>query len=203
MKKKRKKNPAKVPSVTSFDLRRPRTSHIAHRLHKGGLGLGTQSKTRSLGTQSKTRCCSCRRFTTNTGRRRASLLMATRQGSTDISPMRRQVAPHLTDPASLQDRRAGGKGLESTGTTEEGKQSAAQKKRTRTAAARTSLSFTGTNRLLRRRRGRAQCYLLQTQLTVRERMPKACDRAHTSPRSWKVLLLIRVAGRARCFRFVL
>ena len=41
--------------------------------------------------------------------------------------------PHLTDPASLQDKSAG-KRPEGTGTTEKGKQRAAQQKRTRTTS---------------------------------------------------------------------
>jgi hypothetical protein len=45
----------------------------------------------------------------------------------------RQGLPHLTDPASLQGKNAG-KQAEGTGTTENGKQLAAQKKRTRTTS---------------------------------------------------------------------
>ena len=45
----------------------------------------------------------------------------------------RQGLPHLTDPASLQGKNAG-KQAEGTGTTENGKQPAAQKKRTRTTS---------------------------------------------------------------------
>jgi hypothetical protein len=62
-------------------------------------------------------------------------LMAVREGATDaqIAHALRQGLPHLTDPASLQDRRAG-KEPEGTGTSEEGEQSAAQKKRTRTTS---------------------------------------------------------------------
>jgi Ran GTPase-activating protein (RanGAP) involved in mRNA processing and transport len=56
-------------------------------------------------------------------------LMAARQGATDaqIAHALRQGLPHLTDPASLQDSRAG-KQPEGTGTAEEGRQPA-QKKR--------------------------------------------------------------------------
>ena len=66
-------------------------------------------------------------------------LLAARKGVTDAQiaatarppEALRQGLPHLTDPASLQDSRAG-KQPEGTGTTEKGKQPAAQKKRTRT-----------------------------------------------------------------------
>ena len=62
-------------------------------------------------------------------------LMAVREGATDaqIAHALRQGLPHLTDPASLQDRRAGNQ-PEGTGTSEKGKHSAAQKKRTRTTS---------------------------------------------------------------------
>jgi Ran GTPase-activating protein (RanGAP) involved in mRNA processing and transport len=62
-------------------------------------------------------------------------LMAVRQGATDaqIANALRQCLPHLTDPASVQDRRAG-KEPEGTGTTWKGKQPAAQKKTTRTTS---------------------------------------------------------------------
>jgi hypothetical protein len=62
--------------------------------------------------------------------------MSVREGATDaqIADALRQGLPHLTDPASLQDRHAG-KQPEGTGTTEKGKQSAAaQQKRTRTTS---------------------------------------------------------------------
>jgi hypothetical protein len=61
--------------------------------------------------------------------------MAVREGATDaqVAHAIRQGLPHLTDPASLQDRRAG-KEPEGTGTSEEGKQPAAQTKRTRTTS---------------------------------------------------------------------
>jgi hypothetical protein len=57
-------------------------------------------------------------------------LMVARQGATDaqIADALRQGLPHLTDLVSLQDSRAG-KQAEGTGTVEEGKQPAAQKKR--------------------------------------------------------------------------
>ena len=60
-------------------------------------------------------------------------LMAVRQGATDaqIADALRQGLPHLTDPASLQDNRAGKK-PEGAGTTEKGKQPAAQKMSTLT-----------------------------------------------------------------------
>jgi hypothetical protein len=64
------------------------------------------------------------------------LLMAVREGGTDaqIADALRQGLPHLTDPVALQDRRAG-KEPEGTGTSEKGKQPAAQqKKRTRTTS---------------------------------------------------------------------
>jgi hypothetical protein len=56
--------------------------------------------------------------------------MVARQGATDaqIADALRQGLPHLTDLVSLQDSRAG-KQAEGTGTVEEGKQPAAQKKR--------------------------------------------------------------------------
>ena len=62
-------------------------------------------------------------------------LMAVRDGATDaqIAHALRQGLPHLTDPASLQDRRACTE-PEGTGTSEKGKQSAAQTNRTRTAS---------------------------------------------------------------------
>ncbi len=62
-------------------------------------------------------------------------LMAVREGATDaqIADALRQGLPHLTDPASLQGRRAG-KEPEGTGTSEKGKQRAAQTKRTRTTS---------------------------------------------------------------------
>jgi hypothetical protein len=58
-------------------------------------------------------------------------LMAVREGATDaqIADALRQGLPHLTDPASLQDRRSR---KEPEGTSENGKQPGAQKKRTRT-----------------------------------------------------------------------
>jgi hypothetical protein len=61
--------------------------------------------------------------------------MAVREGATDaqIADALRQGLPHLADPASLQDRRAG-KEPEGTGTSEKGKQPAAQTKRTRTTS---------------------------------------------------------------------
>jgi len=57
--------------------------------------------------QPKTRSCSCRRFTTHTGRH-CLFLMAARQGATDsqIDALRLGL-PHLTDPASLQDQSFG------------------------------------------------------------------------------------------------
>ncbi len=64
-------------------------------------------------------------------------LMAVREGATDaqIADALRQGLPHLSDPASLQDRRAG-KQPEGTGTTEKGYKGkqpiAQQRKRTRT-----------------------------------------------------------------------
>jgi hypothetical protein len=60
-------------------------------------------------------------------------LMAVGEGATDAQIVHalRQGLPHLTDPASLQDRRAGKQPM-GTGTTEKGKQPAVQKKRTRT-----------------------------------------------------------------------
>jgi hypothetical protein len=58
-------------------------------------------------------------------------LLAAKQGATDAQIAPRQGLPHLTDPASLQDICAG-KQPEGTGTSEKGKQPAAQKKRTRT-----------------------------------------------------------------------
>ena len=62
-------------------------------------------------------------------------LMAVREGATDaqIAHALRQGLLHLTDPASLQDRRAG-KEPEGTGTSEKGNQPAAQTKRTRTTS---------------------------------------------------------------------
>ena len=56
-------------------------------------------------------------------------LLAAREGPTDaqIADALRQGLPHLTDPASLQDSRAG-KPPKEAGTTEKGKQLAAQKK---------------------------------------------------------------------------
>ena len=59
-------------------------------------------------------------------------LMAVREGATDaqIAHALRQGLPHLTDPASPQDRRAG----KEPDTSEEGKQPAAQTKRTRTTS---------------------------------------------------------------------
>jgi hypothetical protein len=62
-------------------------------------------------------------------------LMAVREGATDaqIADALRQGLPHLTDPASLQDRRAG-KEPGGAGTTEKGKQPAAKTKRTRTTS---------------------------------------------------------------------
>ena len=61
--------------------------------------------------------------------------MAVREGATDaqIAHALRQGLPHLTDPASLQDRRAC-KEPEGTGTSEKGKQSAAQTKKTCTTS---------------------------------------------------------------------
>jgi hypothetical protein len=63
-------------------------------------------------------------------------LLAVREGATDaqIAHALRQGLPHLTDPASLQDRRAAGKEPEGTGTSEKGEQPAAQTKRTRTTS---------------------------------------------------------------------
>ncbi len=63
-------------------------------------------------------------------------LMAVREGATDvqIAHALRQGLPHLTAPASLQDRRAAGKEPEGTGTSEKGEQPAAQSKRTRTTS---------------------------------------------------------------------
>jgi hypothetical protein len=60
-------------------------------------------------------------------------LMAVMQGATDaqIADALRQGLPHLTDPASFQDNRAG-KEPEGAGTTEEGKQPDAQKMSTLT-----------------------------------------------------------------------
>jgi hypothetical protein len=60
-------------------------------------------------------------------------LLAAREGATDaqIAFALRQGLPHLTDLASLEDSRDG-KQPEGTGTTEKGKQPAAQMKRTRT-----------------------------------------------------------------------
>ena len=60
-------------------------------------------------------------------------LLAAGEGATDaqIAYALRQGLPQNPDPASLQDSRVG-KQLEGTGTTEEGKQPAAQMKRTRT-----------------------------------------------------------------------
>jgi hypothetical protein len=60
-------------------------------------------------------------------------LMAVGEGATDaqIVYALRQGLPHLPDPASLHDRRAGKQPM-GTGTTEKYKQPAAQKKRTRT-----------------------------------------------------------------------
>jgi Ran GTPase-activating protein (RanGAP) involved in mRNA processing and transport len=62
-------------------------------------------------------------------------LMAVREGATDaqIAHALRQGLPHLTDPASRQDRRAG-KEPEGTGTSEKGEQRAAQTERTRTTS---------------------------------------------------------------------
>ena len=62
-------------------------------------------------------------------------LMVVREGATDaqISNALRKGLPHLTDPASLQDGRAG-KQPEGTATSEKGKQAAAQTKRTRTTS---------------------------------------------------------------------
>jgi hypothetical protein len=58
--------------------------------------------------------------------------LTAREGSIDTQiDALRQGLPHLTDPACLQDSRAG-KQPEGTGTTEKGKQPAAQNKRTRT-----------------------------------------------------------------------
>ena len=53
--------------------------------------------------------------------------MTVREGVTDAQTVDalRQGLPHLTDPVSLQDRRAG-KQPEGTGTSEKGKQPAAQ-----------------------------------------------------------------------------
>jgi hypothetical protein len=61
--------------------------------------------------------------------------MAVREGAIDaqIADALRQGLAHLTDPASLQDRCAG-KEPEGAGTSEQGKQPAAQKKRTRTTS---------------------------------------------------------------------
>jgi hypothetical protein len=58
-------------------------------------------------------------------------LIAVREGATDaqIAHALRQGLPHLANPASLQDSRAG-KQPERTGTSEKGKQPAAHKKRT-------------------------------------------------------------------------
>ena len=63
-------------------------------------------------------------------------LIAVRQGATDaqIADALRQGLPHLTDPASLLDRRAAGQEPEGTGTSEKGEQPAAQTKSTRTAS---------------------------------------------------------------------
>ena len=63
-------------------------------------------------------------------------LMAVREGATDaqIADALRQGLPHLTDPASLQDRRASGKEPEGAGTSEKGEQPAAQTKSTRTTS---------------------------------------------------------------------
>jgi hypothetical protein len=60
-------------------------------------------------------------------------LLTTRKGTTNsqITDALRQGLPHLTDPVSLQDSRAG-KQPEGTGTTEEDKQFAVQEKRTYT-----------------------------------------------------------------------
>ena len=57
-------------------------------------------------------------------------LMAARQGATDaqIAHALRQGLPHLTDPASLEDSRAG-KQAEGTGRTEEGRQPVQKKRR--------------------------------------------------------------------------
>jgi hypothetical protein len=57
-------------------------------------------------------------------------LMTATKGATDaqIAHALRQGLPHLTDPASLEDSRAG-KQTEGTGTTEDGKQPPVQKKR--------------------------------------------------------------------------
>ena len=62
-------------------------------------------------------------------------MMAVRHGATDaqIADALRQGLPHLRDPASLPDSRAG-KEPEGNATTEKGKQPAAQKKRTRTTS---------------------------------------------------------------------
>ena len=61
--------------------------------------------------------------------------MAVREGATDaqIAHALRQGLPHLTDPASLHERRAGQE-PEGTGTSEKGKQPAAHKKRTLTTS---------------------------------------------------------------------
>ncbi len=62
-------------------------------------------------------------------------LMTVREGATDaqIADVLRQGLPHLTDPASLQDRRPG-KEPEGTDTSEKDKQPAAQTKRTHTTS---------------------------------------------------------------------
>jgi hypothetical protein len=61
-------------------------------------------------------------------------LLAAREGAIDAQiDEPRQGLPHLTDPASLQDSRAG-KQPEGAGTTEKGKQSDAQEKRTCTTS---------------------------------------------------------------------
>ena len=62
-------------------------------------------------------------------------VMAVREGATDaqIAHALRQGLPHLTDPASPQDRRAG-KEPEGSGTQDKGKQPAAQTKRMRTTS---------------------------------------------------------------------
>ena len=61
--------------------------------------------------------------------------MAVREGTTDaqITDVLRQDLSHLTDPASLQDKRSGNE-PEGIGTTEKGKQPAAQTKRTHTTS---------------------------------------------------------------------
>lgn len=61
--------------------------------------------------------------------------MAVREGGTDaqIADALRQGLPHLTDPASLKDRRAGIE-PEGTGTSEKGKQPHSHKKSTRTTS---------------------------------------------------------------------